>query len=483
MTAYEPFVESRFETKHEITVRGKRIPFSVIAEDFVIRDAAGEAEASIFSYSYLQCQEGKGPDRPVLFVWDGGPGCSAGTENLRSFGPWRLKTDPATGEVPVNPPYELEENPNCLLDVCDLVMIDPVGTGFAQNFNPDNNKYYSVDGDAKAAALFIETWLNENHRWNSPRYLLGTSYGTIRCVRTVEEMNGGPFHKNGVHRSIPVNGVILTGAALAINETATSMTPEGIEPTLLLMRSMVATNEYHKGNKAPKALCDEAEAWAFSELADFYANGGDEEKRAALAAKMSEYTGLPAEVLLSFELKLPAAEVFTAMVLAGRGLDAGVYDARMTLPKNGNIGMADPAADDPGMGVYTPALIGGMNGPLKEKLGIAFKRRFVYQDYGINGRWSWAFPEAVVPELPARNHVQCLTAAMRRNQKMQVLFANGLYDLCAWSGTNKYTAENSELPAERTQFKEYPGGHMCYTDPEAAAQMAADIRDLIAKSK
>lgn len=484
MNTYSPFEESRFETKHEITINGKRIPFCAVAEDFVFCDASGAPEASLFSYSYTKCAETAEKDRPVIFVWNGGPGCSGAVENLRFFSPWRVKNQAGSKFAPITPPYELEANPNCILDICDVVIIDPVGTGFGRLLKDDAAGYYSVDGDAKATALFIESWLTANERWNSPRYLAGTSYGSIRCARTLEALQGGAFQKNGIQRSIPVNGVVIVGAGLFINENATSMLPEGVEPTLLLMRSMAAIHAYHEGREAEaSAIADEAANWGRSALQPYYENGGSDEEKRTLAEKMSAYTGLPVEMLLASDLKVSSAEMFAAMVLATEGKDVGIYDARMTLPQSGAIGVPDPAGDDPGMGVYTAALTGVMNGAMREKLGITDKRRFVYQNYVANFGWNYAFPPTVVSEIPARTHMQCLAAAMRRNPRMQVLLATGLYDLCTWAGTNRYAAENCGLPAEQLTLKEYPGGHMVFSDFDVSTRFAADIRDLIRRTK
>ena len=489
MKNYEVFQESRYEKQHAITLKGERINFLSIAEDFVLCDENQEPEASMFSYSYLRCSDQAENARPVLFVWNGGPGGSVAIENLSLFSPWRIKSPEGMTYPVLNPPFALEENPNCLLDVCDLVLVDPVGTGYGKILKEEAfARYCSVAGDAEAMADFIECWLNEHNRWNSPRYLCGTSYGAIRCARVAEALNGGAFRKNSFQRSISVNGIILVGQTLTVNSTATAILPEGVEPTLLLFASMAAANSFHnRPGEDVVAFYQEADAWAKENLPGIYealANGTlSEEETAAAAEKMAAYTGLPAPMLTEMGLKIPAAEMFAAVLLAGQGKDIGIYDSRMTLQQNGQIGIADPAGDDPAMSVYTPAVISVMNGQMKEKLGIEFKRKYADVNFDVNMRWGWAYPETIMDQIPARDHVQCLAAAMRRNEKMHVLFATGMYDLCTWMGTNRYVAENFGLAPDRTEIKEYPAGHMVFLDKKAAEALGQDIRSLIAKSR
>ncbi|MBR0159858.1 MAG: hypothetical protein IJQ02_00980 [Oscillospiraceae bacterium] len=489
MKSREVFQETRYEKQHVITIRGERINFLSIAEDYVLSDDNGEVEASMFSYSYIRCVEETQNARPVLFVWNGGPGGSVAIENLSLFSPWRIRSPQGKTQPALNPPFALEENPNCLLDLCDLVLVDPVGTGYGTiQKESAYEKYCSVSGDAEVMADFIESWLTEHGRWNSPRYLCGTSYGTIRCARVLEALNGGAFRKNSFQRSISVNGVILIGQSLAVNATATSMLPEGVEPTLLLFRSMAAANAYH--NKVAddiEAYYQEADRWAWATLPAVYEKleRGElsEEESAAAAEQMAQYIGIPAPMLQQLGFKIPAAEMFAAVLLAGQGQDIGIYDSRMTLRQSDRIGLADPSGDDPAMSVYTPAVISVMNGFMKERLGIDFRRRYADVNFNVNMRWNWAYPETIMPEIPARDHAQCIAAAMRRNENMKVLFATGMYDLCTWMGTNRYIAEQSGFAPERTVVREYPAGHMVFLDTNAAEALAADIRKLIAETR
>lgn len=486
MRANEPFRESRFATTHTICIHGQEITFDAIAEDFVFTDEQGEPEASLFTYTYLR-KGTAGEGRPVLFAWDGGPGGSCLPEQLYFFGPWRLP-DGAFGA-----PYALEDNPHCLLDACDIVLVDPVGTGFGRLLNSEKAaKYYGTIGDTEAMADFIEAWLTHYHRWNSPLYLCGTSYGSIRCARVVEELNGGAFHKNGRQRSIAVDGVILVGNTTwlptqdiaAEDNSAASVLPAGTIPTVLLMPTFAAANWYHNADHQGETLdacCERAWNWAWAKLEPVLSGKriADETEKAALAAEMSDITGIGVETLLAMDLQISQSEMFAAMLLADKGLDIGIYDSRMTLCQNDKIGVPDPAADDPAMSVQTVPQMAAGNSLLKDKLGITFGRQLIDVNYGINAQWDYSTPEMLVPEIPKRDHNQCLAAAMRRNERMKLLVATGAYDMCTWSGLNRYTAENSGFPRERTEVRLYPSGHTAFAGEDAAALFERDVRNML----
>lgn len=479
------FKESRYVTTHSINIHGQEIAFDAIAEDFVLTDDGGEPEASLFTYTYLR-RDVASDGRPVLFAWDGGPGGACLPEQLHFFGPWYIPDDSTRA------PYTLKDNPHCILDVCDIVLIDPVGTGYGRLLREDAaRKYYGTTGDTAAAADFIEAWMNHYHRWNSPLYLCGTSYGTIRCARVVEELNGGAFYKNGRQRSIAVDGVILVGNCtwlptqdIAVEDnSAASVLPADLNPTVLLMPTFAAANWYHNTDRHEtlEHCCERAWNWAWERLEPALSGkcAQSEEARSELADEMSGLTGIRAETLLAANLQIGQSEQFAAMLLADRGLDIGIYDSRMTLRQNDRIGMPDPAADDPAMAVNAVRQIAVGNGLLKDKLGITFDRQLIDVNYGINAQWDYATPEMLVPEIPKRSHNQCLAAAMRRNEHMRLLIATGAYDMSTWSGLNRYTAENAGFPQDRTDVRIYPSGHTAFIGEEAAALFEQDLRNML----
>ena len=200
----------RFVTRHETTIRGQRLRYTATAGETYITSLFGEPTASIFSFAYVK-DGPRDPNRPVLFVFNGGPGSASVWLHMGVVGPgawyWTRRSIPATRR-----PSGSQDNPYSPLDVADLVFIDPVGTGFSHAVgNARNADFFGVDEDADSVARFIELWLTENGRWNSPKYLMGESYGATRAAILPRALIGGPFY-TGVMRGITVNGIVLVSA-------------------------------------------------------------------------------------------------------------------------------------------------------------------------------------------------------------------------------------------------------------------------------
>src|SRR5690606_36264463 len=202
----------RFVTHHETTIRGQRIRYTATAGETYITNLSGQPIASFFSFAYVK-DGPRDPSRPVLFVFNGGPGSASIWLHLGVIGPRRVALDRDVNPSSV-PPFRLEDNPDSPLDVADLVFIDPVGTGFSHAIgNAVDADFFGVDEDADSVARFIEAWLTENGRWNSPKYLMGESYGSVRAAILPRALMGAPLY-TGVMRGITVNGVILLGVTL-----------------------------------------------------------------------------------------------------------------------------------------------------------------------------------------------------------------------------------------------------------------------------
>lgn len=168
-----------FSTKHKIDINGKLVHFNAIADETFLKNDDNKIIASVFSFSYIKRKKNS-EVRPVIFIFNGGPGSSSIWLHLSSIAPWKVKLTPEINSSNV-PPFGLEDNTDCLLDVADLVFIDPVGTGFSHIIAPGKlENFYGVDQDAESMAQFIERWLIKHNRWNSPKFLIGESYGSQR---------------------------------------------------------------------------------------------------------------------------------------------------------------------------------------------------------------------------------------------------------------------------------------------------------------
>ncbi|MCG8415661.1 MAG: hypothetical protein MI746_15705, partial [Pseudomonadales bacterium] len=167
-TAVEIPEPMRFVTAHSSEFNDERIDYEAIAGETYIKDLEGEPKATIFTFAYLKTNLEEGEVRPVTFVWNGGPGSSSTWLHMGSYGPKRIVV-PSDGEHAGLPPYPIVDAPETILDVTDLVFIDPVGTGFSRALGEYEGKdFWGLNEDADSMALFIQTWINEQNRWNSP---------------------------------------------------------------------------------------------------------------------------------------------------------------------------------------------------------------------------------------------------------------------------------------------------------------------------
>ncbi len=458
--------KSRFTSKGAVTLGGVRVPYDTICEDNFFLDEEGKPAGSIFSYAYLRSDVEDPSTRPVLFGYNGGPGCSSLWVHMGLLGPRRLKLDDEL-HLPTTPPFELEDNPYCLLDLCDLVMVDPVGTGLGRLFQDKAKEdFYDAHGDVRALAAFIEQWLTRYGRRNSPVLLAGESYGTARSALLVGELLGAGPEKTEI-MGISVNGIMLLGSAfmedLPVEKPATSLL------------TMAATNHYHHPDGKPDRDTFLKEAWQFAQgeyiSALFRGDELSREERARVAGKLSYFTGLGERYLLSRNLRVETRD-FMHRVLEDEGLVVGYYDSRYTWPEILALKDANAIADDPAMGQYTPAFQTAF-ALMRQELGITFDRGSKGLSFPANEAWN-----RKCKTTPA----QSLAGAMRRNPRLRVFFASGLYDLCTTAGNARYLASHSNLDMSRVTRGEYPSGHMAYLGEESARLLGADMRKFFAQA-
>lgn len=466
----------RFVSKRAITVKGQRIAYTAIAGETWLYNRAAEPIGSIFSFSYLKAGP-PDPRRPVMFVFNGGPGSSSLWLHMGVVGPRRVVLDQEVN--PSNtPPFGLADNPHSLLDVADLVFIDPVGTGWSRVIGKGTNAdFWGVDEDADAVAQFIELWLTEHRRWNAPKFVMGESYGSVRAAVLPRALMGGPLYV-GYMRGITLNGVVLLGTTLGARNASGEAGAAEMRQALAL--PALADTAWHHGkiDRRGRSLEDfHQEVVAFAR--GDYVQALQKDKagqlgaadRAAIGARLAAYTGLPASAY-DKSLVVPDAE-FARRLLADRGLQVGVYDSRYTLPLAGSG--ADPVADDPAMGRYVPGFIAAFHQMVADDLGVVMDRPYgaiVWRD--LLPAWNWE--RRGVP--PGQSFATDLAVAMRRTEKLRVLVASGYYDLSTHSAPAEYAIEQAGLPRDRVMLRRYASGHMLYLGDTAGA-FADDVRTLI----
>jgi carboxypeptidase C (cathepsin A) len=466
----------RFVSHHSVTVGGQKIAYTAIAGETYLFNRAAEPIGSIFSFSYLK-DSPVDPNRPVLFVFNGGPGSSSLWLHMGVIGPRRVVLDHEVN--PSNtPPFGVADNPYSLIDVADLVFIDPVGTGWSRVIGKGANAdFWGVDEDADTVSQFIELWLTEHRRWNAPKFIMGESYGSVRAAVLPRALMGGPLYM-GVMRGITVNGVILLGTTLGAHDGGEAGEDAQLRQALSLP-AMADTAWYHnrieRKGRSIEAFHQEVLAFAKGDYAEALraAKAGtlSAADRTQMVARLAGYTGLPAS---AFEKNLRVQDgEFERRLLADKGLQIGAYDGRYTLPlaNSGN----DPVGDDPAMGRYVPGFVAAFHQMLSDDLQVQMDRPYgaiVWKD--LLPSWNW--DRKAVP--PGQSFATDLAVAMRRNEKLRVMVASGYYDLTTHSAPAEASVQQAKLPADRLMLRRYESGHMLYLGDTAQA-FANDVRTLI----
>lgn len=460
-------------TAHQGNFGGRKVVFEALVEETLIPNSKGEPTAIFTSFSYLEKRGTPDTDRPVLFAFNGGPGASSVWLHLGLLGPRRVDfPDPVN--PPTAPPFRLTGNPHAPLDVTDIVLIDPLATGFSRAVpGARAEDLFGVAADARATAEFIRQWLTRHGRWNSPIYVIGESYGTVRAIAVAGALAGGVFPPQGTLGAINLNGIAILGPAFGTGAARL----EGNDRAALTDLSAMAATAWHHGKVSTARSLGETIETARKFAADDYLRALHAghllpaEERERVALRLAELTGVPAAAWVGANLRLSMA-AFQSALLADRGLTVGAYDSRYTLrtKPNGN----DPVVDDPAMGQYGPAFVGGMNHYLASELGVRTHARYIPINFSeVNFKWDWgAGPGVALP----RNDATDLAVAMRRNPALRVFVAAGYFDLVTTLGAAEYALAHSAVDRTRLSLKGYPSGHMPYLGEDSATALAADLR-------
>lgn len=464
----------RFVTQHATRIRGKDIKYQAIAGETYITNLYGEPTASIFSFSYL-VDAPAGRDRPVMFVFNGGPGSSSVWLHMGIVGPRRVLLDREVN--PSNlPPFAYQDNDLSPLDVADLVFVDPVGTGFSHAAgNAKASDFYGVEEDADANARFIEAWLTEHGRWNSKKFLMGESYGGTRVAVMPRALMGGPFF-GGTLRGITIDGIVMVSPSLspslALDTSAMA--------AALDLPTLAATAWYHgrvaRDGRSAAQFYEEVKRFGTADYKDALERLAKGQlpaaEKSAVAARLAALTGVSAGEWERRDLRLPAGE-FRKLLLGKQGLEAGAYDSRYTMPL-ANSGR-DPVADDPAMGKYTPGFIAAFHQMIRNELRVSMPipyNAITWAD--VNFGWRWNRPAGGPDATPVGD----LAMAMRRTEGMRLMVASGLYDFATTPARAEYDLAGGNLPRDRVFLRNYESGHMLYLGDTAEA-FANDVRALI----
>ena len=455
-------------TRHAGIFGGRKIAYTATIGEMALLDDKKQPAGKIVSISYVATEAGR--DRPVLFVFNGGPGSSSVWLHMGLVGPRRVAfKDDVRPETAA--PFALADNPDSLLDVADVVLFDPPGTGFSRANGTSGERYFSLKGDADLTVAFIQDWLRKNKRWNAPKFLLGESYGSIRAAAVARALAGT---EAGSLEAVTLNGVILLGQALDFMNGGSG----DDRVPLTSLSAMAATAAYHGRTRYS---VPEAYAAATRFARDEYVQAlfeGDRiapDRRRAIAARLSELTGLDADYVLERNLRVTPL-MFMDQLLRDKGQQVGLYDGRYILPLAANGG--DTVSEDPAMAQYVPGYVAALNDYLSSELKAPDKERYIPIDFAINSRWDWGQGSGAGP---SGNYADALATAMRRNPALRLFVAAGYYDLATPPGAAEYVLAHSGIEASATSVHHYESGHMPYMGPSRTV-LARDLRAFIRAS-
>ncbi len=470
--AIAAFPEEAVVTRHKGTFGGRSVAYSATADLMpLFDDRTGDERGRLFYVAY-QAEGVKRPEtRPITFVYNGGPGSPSLWLHMAAFGPMRGPIVKDGLESP-RPPYAAEENPESLLDLTDLVFIDPVGAGFSQTSSPGDDDsghaFWGVWEDVQWVAEFIRLFLSRNDRWNSPVFLIGESYGGMRSC-------GLASHLQDV--GVEPSGIILVAPAVSYGDLEPDSAND--RPYIHLLPSMTATAWYH--GKLPSALQEKpleeavvrARAFAAGPYRDALWQGAalPAETLRTVADGLAELTGLPASLYISRNLRIDHA-FFAGQLLAAERRFVSIYDGRIS-----SHGWEYRIWEDPLMARTGAPFATAFQGYLQKDL--EYRTDWGYRLSGNEAfhNWNWiSGMENGVMGYP--NTIRELELALRRNPWLKVFVAMGRYDLICPVDAIVYSLNRIDVPAEslgNVTFRSYPAGHMMYIHEESLKQLKKDL--------
>ena len=453
-------------TRHMVKIGAKQVRYTATAGLLPIMNDAGETEAEIFSITYAADTKPAEKRRPLLFIFNGGPGAASVWLHLGAIGPRRVEMLP-DGNMPA-PPFRLTDNAYSWLDQADLVFIDPVGTGYSRAAKPDLAKNFAtVRGDIDSLGRFIRLYLTRSERWSSPLFLVGESYGTFRCAGLSEYL---------VEHGVAMNGVILISSIL--NLQTTSFDNGNDLPYQLFLPSYTATAWYHK-KLAPELQGDldrtlsAAETWAATEY-QAALNQGDRlpaEERRKVVEQLARFTGLAPSFVDNRNLRIDSRG-FVRELLRDRGQLVGYMDSRFTAA---NLEPSAASGFDPTVTTIRPPFTAAFNAYVREDLAFQSDLEYFTLGGGI-GHWDWEAKNGYA------DTSDNLRNTLAKNPYMKVLVASGLFDLATPHFATEYTLAHLGLtPALRSNItvRRYRSGHMMYLESAALAQLKRDVAEFI----
>lgn len=461
-------------TGHVLKLDGKELKYTVTTGTIILKEETEEdgekPKASIFYIAYTLDDVEERASRPITFSFNGGPGSSSVWMHLGLLGPKRVDSD-AGGGQPLPPPYKLIDNEYTLLDKTDLVFIDPVSTGYSRTVPGEPaEEFHDVKKDIESVGAFIHQYTTRNKRWESPKFLIGESYGTTRAAGLSNHIQ----ERYGMF----LNGIMLISSIL--NFGTARFDPGNDLPYILFLPTYTATAFYHNKldaelSKDLKSTLAEVESFAKNEyvLALMKGNTISPEERQQIVAKLSRYTGLSEKYIENTDLRIEIFR-FTKELLRGEGLTVGRLDSRFTGKDRDSAG--EVFERDPSMSAIMGPYAATLNHYVREDLEFELEIPYeiiapLYQKWKYEG-WKNQY----------LNVAEELRKAIATNPFLKVFVANGYYDFATPYFATQYTFSHIGLPPEQVaniSMGYYEAGHMMYIHVPSLKVLKGDLDSFI----
>ncbi|MEC7839683.1 MAG: peptidase S10 [Chlamydiota bacterium] len=472
-TKKEPLKEKTIETMHTVDINGQAVSYKAIAGTLVLKDEKDKEKdkGSFFYVAYIKEGEKDLSSRPITYCFNGGPGSAAIWLHLGAFGPRKVEL---SDNQRISPPYNLEDNKYSILDVTDLVFIDPISTGYSKPATGEDPKqFHGVDEDIKSVAEFVRMFTTKFQRWESPKFIAGESYGTTRAVGLAAELHDEYF--------MYINGIVLVSSVLDF-QTIGNVDNGNDLPYILMLPTYSAAAFYQDKldrdlQKNFQKTIREAKDFAINEysLALLKGDSLDREERDRMIAKLHYYTGLPKAYLDDANLRVGPFQ-FRKELLSNEKRIIGRFDSRykgyMTNP------LAEYATGDPSAEAVFGMFTATFNHYIQSELEWKESSRYSV----LTNVFPWNFGKATNEYL---NLSKSLSQVMSNNPQIHVMVANGYYDLATPFFATEYTFNHLNIDKslrKNITMTYYEAGHMMYIHQPSLVKLNDDIRVFIKSS-
>ena len=457
-------------TKHTVTIGGTSVSYTATAGNILLKEEDGRPKANFFFISYVKDGVQDSGKRPMTYSFNGGPGSSSVWLHLGVLGPKRVEVENDNGVIP--PPYKLIDNEYSLLDLTDLVFIDPITTGFSRAVPGESDKqFHGVREDVESVGEFIRLFTTRFKRWSSPKFLIGESYGTTRAANLVNYLQ----QRHGMY----FNGVMLVSSILQM-QTARFDVGNDL-PYILFLPTYTATAWYHKKLAADlqadlKATLAQVEQFAMKDytLALMKGKNLTSDEQNNIVEKLSRYTGLSKDYIQRSNLRVPIFH-FTKELMRSERKTVGRLDSRFE-------GIDRDAAGE--NFEYDPSLA-AITGPYTATLNDYVRSELKYESelpYEILtdrvGPWNFGTEN----QNRYLNVAEFLRQAVNQNPSLKVHVANGFYDLATPYFATKYTFDHLGLEPNlqnNITMSYYEAGHMMYIHKPSLVQLKENLSNFV----